>query len=156
MDIYDLCLECRNFFAPASKKFDRSFIHNGSFTIQNNEIQPLDFLRDGQYFRIVGSAVNDGVYAKTTEGMSMLQDETFTGQIWEMSVPKPFLELLRVISEWQEINEKAKSENMSPFTAESFAGYSYQKGSSQKSGNSVSWQEQFQKQLSQYRRLNVL
>lgn len=158
MDITEICAECRNYFAPASKKADRSFIHTGEFTISGHSVTPLDFIQQGQYFRIVGSAMNDGVYCNTTADLAVLTDETFTGTILEMSVPRAFLTLCAEIGAWRTKNEATDSANMSPFTAESFAGYSYQKGGgiSQGTGNAMSWQEQFSKRLNAWRRLNVL
>lgn len=158
MDITEICAEVRNYFVPAMKKDDRSFIHKGTFEISGHMIAPLDFILTGQYFRIVGSAMNDGVYCNTTDGRSALTDETFTGEIWEMSVPSAFLALCADIGAWRQKNESIDSANMSPFTAESFAGYSYQKGGgvSRGAGNSVTWQAQFSRRLSAWRRLNIL
>lgn len=158
MDITEICMECRNFFAPVSKKGDMSYIHSGEFTIEAGQsVTPLDFIAEGQYFRIVGSAMNDGVYQKTVDGLADLTSETFTGAIWEMSVPRAFLTLCADIAAWRTANEAADSVNLSPFTSESFAGYSYSKGgSSQSGGNAVSWQAQFSKRLNAWRRLNVL
>lgn len=158
MDITEICMECRNFFAPASKKEKKSFIHAGTFTISGHSVTPLDFILVGQYFRIVGSAMNDGVYQNTVDGLADLTDETFTGAIWEMSVPRAFLNLCEDITEWRTQNEAIGSSNMSPFTAESFAGYSYQKsgGGSSTGGNAVTWQAQFARRLNAWRRLNVL
>jgi hypothetical protein len=158
MDITEICMECRNFFAPASKKDDKSFIHAGTFTISGHNITPLDFIQEGQYFRIVGSAMNDGVYCNDTESLEILTDETFDGAIWEMSVPRAFLTMCADIDAWRNANEAVDSSNMSPYTSESFAGYSYQKGGgvSQGTGNAVTWQAQFSRRLSAWRRLNVL
>ena len=158
MDITEICMECRNFFAPANKKTDRSFIHAGEYTISSNSVSPLDFIQTGQYFRIVGSAMNDGVYLNTVQGLATLTDETFTGAVWEMSVPRAFLNLCEDITNWRAQNEAIGSANMSPFTAESFAGYSYQKGGggSGNGSNSVTWQAQFAERLKAWRRLNVL
>lgn len=156
MDIYEICLECRNFFAPANKKETRSFIHTGEFTISNKTIAPLDFIQSGQYFRIVGSAMNDGVYCNNVDGLKGLTDETFKGEIWEMSVPRAFLALCTDINAWRTSNEAADSVNMSPFTSESFAGYSYSKGGGSSQGNTITWQAQFSRRLSAWRRLNVL
>jgi hypothetical protein len=157
MDITEVCMECRNFFAPANKRDDRSFIHTGEFTISGNSITPLDFIQQGQYFRIVGSAMNDGVYCNDTESLAILTDETFTGAIWEMSVPRAFLKLCEDIDAWRAKNESADSANMSPYTAESFAGYSYQKGAgaSANGGAAISWQGQFAKRLNAWRRIYI-
>ena len=53
MDITEICMECRNFFAPVSKKEDNSFIHTGEFTISSHSVAPLDFIAVGQYFHPV-------------------------------------------------------------------------------------------------------
>ena len=158
MDITEICAEVRNYFAPTMKKEDRSFIHTGNFEVSSHTIVPLDFIQAGQYFRIVGSAMNDGVYCNTVQGLASLTDETFEGAIWEMSVPRAFLSLCSDIDAWRTANEAASSANMSPFTSESFAGYSYSKGGGGNSagGNSVSWQSQFANRLNAWRRLNIL
>lgn len=159
MDITEICMECRNFFAPESKKSDRSFIHSGDFTISGKSITPLDFISEGQYFRIVGSNMNDGVYCNTEDGLQELQDETFSGAIWEMSVPRAFLALCANIQTWRAANESADSANMSPYMSESYGGYSYQKGGNAASNGgaaSVTWSAQFRQRLNAWRRLNVL
>lgn len=157
MDITEICMECRNFFAPVKKKEDRSFIHSGTFTISGHIITPLDFIQTGQYFRIVGSAMNDGVYCNDTESLAILTDETFDGAIWEMSVPRAFLAMCADIDAWRTANEASDSANMSPYTAESFAGYSYQKGTgaSASGGSAITWQSQFAKRLNAWRRIYV-
>ena len=157
MDITEVCQEVRNYFAPAGKKNDLSYIHSGTFTISGHTVSPLDFIAEGQYFRICGSAMNDGVYENTERGREALTDETFEGQIWEMSVPRAFLALCAEIQQWRNANESADSANMSPYQSESFAGYSYSKGASNgQGGNSVTWAQQFDKRLVAWRRIRVL
>lgn len=158
MDITVYCQECRNYFAPVGKKENKSYIHDGEFTISGKTVTPLDFIQAGQYFRIVGSAMNDGVYCNTAEGLKDLSDETFTGAIWEMSVPRAFLALCADIDAWRTKNEAADSANMSPYTSESFAGYSYSKsgGGSSSGGNAVTWVSQFGYRLVPWRRVNIL
>ena len=68
-----ICAEIRNYFL-AHKEKD---IHAGKYTITNGSIN-LSFLLDGQYFRIVGSALNDGVYQYPA---SCLKDEQFEGSV---------------------------------------------------------------------------
>ena len=55
-----------------------------------------------------------------------------------------------------EKNEARDSENMSPYTSESFDGYSYSKGGNSKGGTATSWQSQFADRLKPYRRLYVI
>lgn len=159
MDITEICQECRNYFPPANKREDMSYIHTGEYKIQNHTVTPLNFIAVGQYFRIIGSMMNDGVYCNTVDGLADLVDEdTFTGTIWEMSVPRAFLALCADITAWRTQNEAIGSANMSPYTSESFAGYSYQKGGgiSQGTGNAMTWQAQFNTRLNAWRKAYII
>lgn len=134
-----MCAECRNYFVKD--------IHFGTFKIEGGAIEPLDFLQEGQYFRIVDSVLNDGVYKyPATE----LKDETFYGAIWAMSVPPSFIALASDIETWQDKDGKP-----SAYTSESFGGYSYTKATNAK-GQVATWKEVFASQLNQYRRANIL
>lgn len=145
-----LCAELKNYFIK-----DRSAIHLGDFEVKDGMVSPLDFLKVGQYFRIVGSDLNDGVYLYNGESMD-LKDEVFNGAIWAMSVPPIVLALSADIDAWRAKNEALDSENMSPYSAESFDGYSYSKGGNSRGGTATSWQSQFADRLKPYRRLYVI
>lgn len=122
MDLTDLCKELRNWFVK-----DRRF---GEFTISGGEISLSDFLQDGQYFRIIGSVFNDGVYQYPA---SNLEDETFDGAVWAMAVPPSVIALLQDINDWE---NQYGAVMLSPYSSESFGGYSYTKASgSGSSGN---------------------
>lgn len=146
----EICLELNNFF-------DRNQPHiTGDVVISAGKITNADFLgaiKENQYFRIIGSVFNDGVY-KYTDDLT-LTDEAFHGAIWLMAVPADFLALVADIEAWQAKNGGADSAAMSPFNSESFGGYSYSKGvSSSASGSSVpTWQSTFAKRLNNYRRI---
>lgn len=118
----------------------------GDFTISNGSIA-LPFLLPGQVFRIVGSALNDGVYRYPA---SELQDETFSGEIWAMAVPPAVLKLAADIEEWVTKNAAALD---SPYTSESFGGYSYSKGASGSNGGAFGWRDQFAGRLAMWRKL---
>mgnify|MGYP007069850134 CR=1 FL=1 len=157
MDITEMCLEVRNFFL----KDAATDIHTGTFVISDGMLTPLDFLIPGQYFRIVGSVLNDGVYQYTGEPIEELQDETFTGSIWAMYVPKAFLKLCGEIAEWQSNYGSVSSKNLSPYSSESISGvYSYSKssGSSSASGESSveTWQSVYRSRLNKWRRISIL
>ena len=147
----DICANIKNYFL----KDDKS-IQKGTFTISVGTA-PLDSLLPNQYFRIVGSVLNDGVWKNVAEDLQKLQAEEFEGEIWSMSVPKDFESLCDDIAAWRLKNEGTNSENMSPFTSESFGGYSYSKGGSgsRSNGSSVSWQDQFRSRLNTYRRIHI-
>lgn len=145
-----LCAELKNYFIK-----DRSAIHLGDFEVKDGMVSPLDFVKQGQYFRIVGSDLNDGVYLYNGEPMD-LKDEVFNGAIWAMSVPPIVLALAADIDAWRAKNEALDSENMTPYTSESFDGYSYSKGGNSRGGTATSWQSQFADRLKPYRRLYVI
>ncbi len=143
----ELCAELKNYFLR-----DRNEdIHYGEYTISGGSID-LPFLRIGQYFRIVGSVLNDGVYQYPADGLA---DEEFTGAVWAMAVPPSVVALSADIDEWNEKNAAALS---SPYTSESFGGYSYTKasGSSADGSGGYTWRDQFASRLSKWRRLSVL
>lgn len=145
-----LCAELKNYFIK-----DRSAIHLGDFEVKDGMVSPLDFLKVEQYFRIVGSDLNDGVYLYNGEPMD-LKDEVFNGAIWAMSVPPIVIALAVDIDAWRAKNEALDSENMTPYSAESFDGYSYSKGGNSRGGTATSWQSQFADRLKPYRRLYVI
>ena len=121
-------------------------IHSGTFTIKDGGIT-LPFLADGQYFRICGSVFNDGLHQYNVLD---LIDETFTGTIWALAIPKAVIELADEIGKWQEKNGEAAS---SPFSSESFGGYSYSKSTDAETGGAVTWQSAFKQQLSAWRKI---
>lgn len=120
-------------------------IHHGTYTIEGGSIA-LPFLQNGQYFRIMGSVFNDGLH-QYGPAMEMLQDETFTGTVWALAVPPAVVMLAGEIAVWQEKYGKVAD---SPYTSESFAGYSYTKA------NSAGWQDVFRPQLNKYRKLREI
>ena len=137
----ELCAEIRNYFVVK--------IHEGTFTINGGKIAPLDFLQEGQYFRIVGSVFNDDVYRWGST--SLPTDETFTGTIWAMAVPPDVIALADEIKAYCE-SDVGKA---SPYTSESFGGYSYTKATDE-NGVAVGWQKVFASRLKPYRRISVL
>lgn len=133
----EICAEIRNYF-PAEKRY-------GNFTIKNGSISPVDFLQEGQYFRIVGSVFNDGIHQHPA---SDLNDESFNGSVWAMAVPPALIDLSEEIKTYAEIVDA----NPSPFTSESFGGYSYTKATDV-DGVAMSWQKAYGKRLNKWRRV---
>lgn len=140
------------------------FIHNyfdvctymGRFEITGGAI-PLTLL-DGQRFRIKGSALNDGIYTYHHGGILdddgidyvELQDETFEGSITAMGVPRMVLDMVSEIRAWCDKNADALN---SPYTSESFGGYSYTKASGANAGGVLTWQDVFKTRLNAYRKI---
>lgn len=144
--IGQICAEVKNYFVQRDVD-----IHAGNYTISNGVLSPIPFVQVGQYYRIVGSALNDGVYKRGTDDQH-LSDEEFFGTVWSMRVPKDFVALCAEIKSWQTANAEALS---GPYQSESFGGYSYSKGSSA-NGGAWTWQDQFRNKLNAYRKLSPL
>ena len=121
-------------------------IHSGTFTIKDGGIT-LPFLADGQYFRVCGSVFNDGLHQYNVLDLT---DETFNGTIWALSIPQPIIDLANEIQEWQDKNADALS---SPYSSESFGGYSYSKATNSETGGAETWQSHFKQQLSAWRKI---
>lgn len=119
-------------------------VHIGEFTVESGGIA-LPFLKEGQYFRVLGSDLNDGVYRYGANNLP--GDETFCGEIWALRIPPDLVALSSEIEAWEETN---KTKLTGIYQSESFEGYTY----TLKSGeNSVSWQKIFSSRLSQWRKL---
>ena len=86
--IGQVCAECKNYFVQPDVD-----IHVSNYTVSNGQIGPVPFLKDGQYYRIVGSFMNDGVYKRGTDDLD-LADEEFYGAVWAMRVPREFVKLV--------------------------------------------------------------
>ena len=158
-NLTDICAVLKNYFLK--DYINLSDIKRGTFTISGHTFAPLDFtIKEGQYFRIKGSDLNDGVWQNTTDGKKDLRDEEFTGEIWLMSVPRDFEALCNDIAAWRTKNEALDSANMSVFQSETVQGvYSYTKGSNGGSGGNSSiatWQSVFYSRLNAYRRIAEL
>lgn len=136
----EICAELRNWFVVPDG------VHIQIYTISGGSIAPLDFLQEGQYFRIVGSVFNDGVYQYPA---TSLTDEVFEGAVWAMAVPPTLIALATEIEEYNE-SDAAK---LTGFASESFGGYSYQKFTDGNGGDGSRWQNVFKDRLRKWRKL---
>lgn len=132
-----ICGEIRNYFVKA--------IYTGTFTIKDGAISPSDFIQEGQYFRIVGSVFNDGIYQHPS---AVLTDETFDGAVWAMAIPPALIALSEKIKTYSQ-SEAGKP---SAYTSESFGGYAYSKATDA-SGAPLTWQKVFSKDLNKWRKI---
>lgn len=145
MELTDLCKELNNWFCR-----ERYF---GKFKIVNGVLAGNFSLQDGQYFRICDSVFNDGVYQHPASG---LVDEVFEGAVWAMAVPPAVIALQAEINDWL-ADEGVQKALKSPYTSESFGGYSYTKASGRSSdtveNKGLTWQSQFADQLNRWRKI---
>lgn len=123
-------------------------IHPGKYTIEDGGVV-LPFLRDGQYFRIMGSVFNDGLYRYGPE-MEALHDETFDGAVWALAIPREVIDLSAEMAEWEAKNGAAAA---GAYQSESFSGYSYSKATDSKTGGAVTVWSTFRERMNPYRRL---
>lgn len=140
----ELCQELRNWFERDK--------YIGTFTIEDGQISvPDGSLQSGQYFRIIGSVFNDGVHQYPANNLT---DEIFKGAIWTMAVPPAVIDLSERISEWITTYGEMVS---SPYSSESFGGYSYTKASSGRGNGDSSgapiWQNTFASELNKWRKI---
>lgn len=161
-----LCAETNNWFNDSPVISD--------YTIEGGSLS-LPFIVTGQFFRIVGSKFNDGVYIMGPDGQvkhevawsepydepstwdplpaiewaelsgRTLADESFHGAVWPMSIPRMFIKLAEEVKAYNS-SDAAKA---SPFTSESFGGYSYSKSSV----SDNSWQKVFAPQLKRWKKI---
>ena len=149
--IFEVCQYLKNWF-------DKNR-YMGEIQIENGALSESYGLLANQYFRIVGSTLNnDGVYQYP---ITTLTDETFDGAIWAMSLPRAFIALLNDIEAWKakfnSLDTRDGKQAMSPFNSESFGGYSYSKsnggtGDTNKD-KSGTWQGVFGARLAPYRKM---
>lgn len=139
----ELCQELRNWF-----DLER---HTGTFEITGGNLT-ADFLREGQYFRIMGSIFSDGVHQYPAAD---LPDETFEGAVWALAIPQAVINLSAEIDTWQTKYGGADGVATSPFASESFGGYSYSKTTFSSSGGSgaATWQTVFKSRLNAWRKM---
>lgn len=146
MRLTEICQELHNWFEEDK--------YVGTYSVAGGRIMSTnrDFhLKEGQYFRIVGSTFDDGVHQNTQAGLAELHDDAWHGAIWPMAVPPAVITLTAQIEAWAEKYETGEA--MSPFASESFAGYSYSKPTSKNGSTTASWTEAFRSQLNRWRKL---
>lgn len=124
-------------------------IHKGVFSLDGAHNFSPPFESSARFFRIVGSAQNDGVISGDETPVA----ETFEGEIWELAIPPAILQIVGDVSAWQ---ERYGESALSPFTSESFGGYSYSKAAAQTSsasGGGADWLQTFAARLRPWRKI---
>lgn len=146
----EICAYLRNWFDFNQPKFYGKFTVKDGTIVSHND-GDMGILED-QYIRVVGSVFCDGVWING----DLPEDETFDGAVWLMAVPSDLVQLAKEIDDWQGKYATADSPAMSPFSSESFGGYSYTKAQGYAStggGMLTSWQAVYGMKLSRWKKI---
>lgn len=125
----------------------------GDYNIHRNTIQVKNKYIQGQYIKIEGSILNDGVYkitniSENNISIEGLQDEEFEGRIYGLAIPKAIIEIETKVKEFETNNKN------SIYISESFGGaYSYTKATDE-NGNVQTWKQAFENDLKPYRKIS--
>lgn len=127
-------------------------VYSGDFVIEDGALKTEYSggalgIADGQYFRIIGSALNDGVYQYPA---TVLQDETFDGAVWGLAIPPAVLTLAEDITAWQ---TKYGGDVASPYQSESYSRGAYSRTKASAGAKAVTWQTAFADRLAPWRKL---
>lgn len=142
MEIDAICRAARNWFDRAGDGKALPRLH-GRFEVKGGEIKlPEGFVKDGQWFRVIGSISNDGAHRFPATDMV---DEVFEGHVHLMAVPREVEQLAEDVASWRTAHEEA---SVSPFKSESFGGYTYQLRD-----EGAGWQAAFSDRLLPWRKL---
>ena len=144
--LYEICEHLNNFFDKRNGEYiDRTA---DTFTISGGLISPLSSsLIAGQYIRIVGSLLNDGIYLLPSNfTISTLVNETFTGAIFGLAIPRDLVTLDTEITAYVTANPA------SWYVSESFGGWSGTKATGS-NGAPLSWKSVYAARLNRWGKL---
>lgn len=142
----EICAWLRNWFLIPDG------VHVGTYTVKDGALT-LPFMAIGQYYRIIGSVFNDGIYKYGDEDAPDLTDETFHGAVWALAIPPAVISIAAEIIKWNADNAATLA---SPYQSESFGGYSYTKataGSGEGGQQTATWRNIFGARLARWRKL---
>ena len=140
VSVYEVLKYLRNFFPGERWMLQDEGITEGEISLPG--------LQKGDMFLIEGSRRNDGVHVYGNAG---LYGEAISGVATEICAPDDLICTIKEINEWQNKYAEALA---SPYTSESFGGYSYSKSSGNtQNGGFVSWKTQFKDRLSVWRKV---
>lgn len=114
----ELCRELRNYFVVDEI--------DGDFSVVGGELSPAIGVLPGQYYCISGSIFNDGIHCHPDVD---LVDETFTGTIWRMAVPRGFMAMAEDVEKYRRRMSELGAVG-GGYVSESFGDYSYSVSSS--------------------------
>ena len=134
----EILCHLRNYFVTTAER--------GTYEIKDGMITPPPNLGEGQYFRIVGSLLNDGVYKSAGE----LSDEIFTGEIWLLAIPRSLILLAEEIKAYNDSDMSKPS----PYVSENYFGqYDYKRAEDERGVPISDWRAVFSKKLNRWRKI---
>lgn len=142
----EICEHLHNFFDTRDGEFiDRTA---DTFTISSGLISPFSSsLIAGQYIRIVGSLLNDGIYLLPSNfTISTLVNETFTGAVFGLEIPRDLVALDTEITAYVTANPATG------YVSESFGGWSGSRATGA-NGAPISWKSAYAGRLNRWRKL---
>jgi hypothetical protein len=125
-------------------------------SIEGGSLPASVSIPDGAWYRVQGSLFNDGLHQHPADDLT---DETFDGTITVCAIPNALLDVVEEIEEWQDAYSAGQKKALgSPYSSESFDGYSYNmrdySGSNSASGGLSGWQAEFASRLNPWRKVS--
>jgi hypothetical protein len=140
----DVLTEIRNWFDFEELRFNGCEIVDGALPASVSS-----FIPEGAWYRVEGSTLNDGLHLHPATDLA---DETFDATIAVLSIPKPLLRLAEEIGEWKAAYKVGQGKALeSPYSSESFGGYSYNRKDFTGSGSG--WRQAFAQDLNRWRKI---
>ena len=138
--------------------FERDSFTVGRCAIEGGELPASvsDRLLDGQWYRVEGSYLNDGLHLHPD---TSLADETFDATITLLAIPKPLLNVAEEIGEWAAASRESDLKALSaPYQSESFGGYTYSAKATTRpnsgAGGLTGWKAAFAGDLNAWRKIS--
>ena len=128
----------------------------GTYSVSGGVPSPAIEGQAGQYYWIRGSVFNDGLHM--IGGIDLTDEQAAPMTVNLLAVPLALLEICDEIEDWQAANAQAMQKAAeSPYTSESFGGYTYQlkDGTAAQNGSDglSGWQLAFKSRLDRWRKL---
>lgn len=125
----------------------------GSYNIQNNKLTVKGKYIQGQYIKIEGSIMNNGVHKvlEVSDNQITLEEainEEFDGVIYGLAIPRDIIRLEAKVKEFEECSANRRS----VIVSDSTGAYSRTKATD-KNGNVQTWIGVFANDLRPYRKL---
>ena len=136
----EVCAYLRNYFDRDQPRYI------GRIEIKNGALVSTYGLKPNQYFHIINSTFNDGVYKYPLTG---LRDEIFDGAVCGMAVPPDLLALVDEMRRWKVKNEYALN---TPYQSETKSDYSYSKPTNT-DGSAMTVINHFSRRLARWRKI---